>query len=39
MLLSKNINLQMNFTDRSFKKRKVYSSFRGNNWGVDLADM
>ena len=29
----------MNFTDRSFKKRKVYSSFRGNNWGVDLADM
>ena len=24
---------------RKFKKRKVYSSFRGNNWGVDLADM
>ena len=29
----------MNFTDRSFKKIKVYSSFRGNDWGVDLADM
>ena len=24
---------------RKFKKRKVYSSFRGNIWGVDLADM
>ena len=24
---------------RKFKKRKVYSSFRDNNWGVDLADM
>ena len=24
---------------RSFKKRKVYSSFRDNIWGVDLADM
>ena len=22
-----------------FKKRKVYSSFRDNIWGVDLADM
>ena len=22
-----------------FKKRKVYSSFRGNIWGADLADM
>ena len=22
-----------------FKKRKVYSSFRDNSWGVDLADM
>ena len=22
-----------------FKKRKVYSSFKGNVWGVDLADM
>ena len=29
----------MNFTDRSFKKRKVYSSVRGNNWGADLADI
>ena len=24
---------------RKFKKRKVYSSFRYNIWGVDLADM
>ena len=22
-----------------FKKRKVYSSFRDNIWGIDLADM
>ena len=22
-----------------FKKRKVHSSFKDNNWGVDLADM
>ena len=26
-------------TSRIFKKRKVYSSFRDNIWGVDLADM
>ena len=24
---------------RTFKKRKVYSSFRNNIWGVDMADM
>ena len=24
---------------RKFKKRKVYSSFKDNVWGVDLADM
>ena len=24
---------------RKFKKRKVYSGFRDNNWGADLADM
>ena len=24
---------------RKFKRRKVYSSLRDNNWGVDLADM
>ena len=24
---------------RKFKKRKVYSTFKGNIWGVDLADM
>ena len=24
---------------RKFRKRKVYSSFRDNIWGVDLADM
>ena len=26
-------------TIRKFKKRKVYSSFRDNIWGADLADM
>ena len=26
-------------TIRTFKKRKVYSSFRDNIWGVDFADM
>ena len=32
----------MNFINQLFenlKKRKVYSSFRDNIWGVDLADM
>ena len=24
---------------KNFKRRKVYSSFKGNFWGVDLADM
>ena len=24
---------------KKFKKRKVYSSFKDNTWGVDLADM
>ena len=24
---------------RKFKRRKIYSSFRHNIWGVDLADM
>ena len=24
---------------KKFKKRKVYSSFKDNIWGVDLADM
>ena len=24
---------------KNFKRRKVYSSFKGNIWGVDLADM
>ena len=24
---------------RKFKKRKVYSAFKGNIWGADLADM
>ena len=23
----------------NFKRRKVYSSFKGNTWGVDLADV
>ena len=25
--------------NKKFKKRKVYSQFKGNIWGVDLADM
>ena len=25
--------------NRKFRRRKVYSSFRDNIWGVDLADM
>ena len=32
----------MNFINlllKKFKKRKVYSSFRDNIWGLDLADM
>ena len=32
----------MSFINQFFensKKRKLYSSFRGNIWGVDLADM
>ena len=37
------INWQMNLNHkpviRKLKKRKVYSSFRDNTWGVDLADM
>ena len=24
---------------RKFKKRKLYSAFRDNTWGADLADM
>ena len=24
---------------RKFKKRKIYSTFKGNIWGADLADM
>ena len=24
---------------KKFKRRKVYSSFKGNTWGIDLADM
>ena len=32
------INWQMSFINQ-FKKRKIYSSFRANIWGVDLADM
>ena len=26
-------------TNKKLKKRKVYSSFKDNIWGVDLADM
>ena len=40
--LCKMNNLQMNFIKlfiRKFKKRTVYSSFKDNIWGADLADM
>ena len=34
------INWQMNFINKLLKNlRKVYSSFRENIWGIDLADM
>ena len=34
------INLQMSFIKQSLENpKKVYSSFRDNIWGVDLADM
>ena len=36
--MSQIINWQMSFI-RKFKKRKVYSSYRDNIWGVDLGDM
>ena len=40
MKLDKTNNLQMNFINQSSgKKRKVYSSFKDNIWGADLADM
>ena len=40
MKLDKINNLQMNFINQSSgKKRKVYSSFKDNIWGADLADM
>ena len=29
----------MSFINQLLEKRKVYSSFRDNIWGVDLADM
>ena len=41
-LMNQTIKWQMNFINQlleNFKKRKVYSCFRDNNWGVDLADM
>ena len=40
--MNQTIKWQMNFINQlleNFKKRKVYSCFRDNNWGVDLADM
>ena len=42
LLINEIINWQMNFINqllKNFKKRKVYSFFRDNIWGVDLADM
>ena len=42
MKLKKINNLQMNLISQlleNLKKRKVYSSFKVNIWGVDLADM
>ena len=40
--MSQIISWQMNFLSlllENLKKRKVYSSFKDNIWGVDLADM
>ena len=42
VLMNQIISTQMSFINQLFKnskKRKVYSSFRDNVWGVDLADM
>ena len=39
VLMIQIIRWQMNFIIKKFQKRKVYSSFRDNIWGVDLADM
>ena len=41
-LMNQIINWQTNSTNqllKNLKKRSVYSSFRDNIWGVDLADM
>ena len=42
MKLKKISNYLMNFINQllgNFKKRKVYSTFKDNIWGVDLGDM
>ena len=42
LLMNQIISWQMKFISlllENLKKRKVYSSFRDNIWGVDLADM
>ena len=39
VLLMNQIKLLIKPIIRKFKKRKVYSSYRDNIWGVDLADM
>ena len=42
VLMNQIINWLMNYISlllKKNKKRKVYSSFRDNIWGVDLADM
>ena len=41
LLMNQIINWQMNFINQllEIKKKKVYSSYRDNIWGVDLADM
>ena len=41
LLMNQIINCQMNFINqllKNLKKKKVYSSYRDNIWGVDLAD-
>ena len=40
LFMNQIISWQMSFINQLLKNfRKVYSSFRGNIWGLDLADM
>ena len=39
LFMNQIISWQMSFINQLLKNLKVYSSFRGNIWGLDLADM